>query len=85
MPCKDGTGPASTGGGRRNDGFRRRGSGGGTGRIVLQFLLDNWKPILGFVATTLIPYTRRKLRELKGVKKPDVITYDENKEIKKIE
>lgn len=29
--------------------------------VIIRFVLENWKPILGFVITTLLPFLAEKL------------------------
>jgi hypothetical protein len=61
MPRQDGTGPTGAGAGTgRGRGFCRR-PGSGITSFIIQILIENWRPIAGFIATTLIPLIGRKI------------------------
>lgn len=61
MPNRDGTGPSGlgAGSGRRQGLSCPRGSG--VSGVILQFLVNNWLTILGFLITTVAPLIGRKL------------------------
>lgn len=61
MPNRDGTGPVGDGAGSGRMRGLRCPRGSGVSGVILQFLLDNWLTIFGFVITTLVPLIGRKL------------------------
>ncbi|NCB40264.1 MAG: hypothetical protein EOM80_16005 [Erysipelotrichia bacterium] len=73
MPRGDGTGPCGLGAGSG----RGVGSCSGTAKddlsvVVIRFILANWRPILGFLLTTLLPVVAKKYQLLKASKTDDI-------------
>lgn len=61
MPGRDGTGPLGQGAGTgRTAGPCRRSDSGFVG-LILQLIINNWKPILAFLVTALVPVIGRKI------------------------
>lgn len=63
MPARDGTGPRKFG--------RRQGSPvvrptESWAVVILRFVIENWRPIVGFLLTTLLPLLSRKLLKIEG-------------------
>ncbi len=61
MPRRDGTGPMGNGSGTGRMAGPCQRSASGIAGFIIQLLIDNWKPILGFIITTLVPLIGRKL------------------------
>jgi hypothetical protein len=86
MPGFDRRGPVGQG---PNTG---RGAGNCSGRardglsiVIARFVLDNWRPIVGFLATTLIPLIRRKMLSSGQVKVEHIEPAEQADPVKQIE
>lgn len=59
MPGRDGTGPSTVG---RGLGRYCRRQTDSRAMAIFSFLLENWRPIAGFLLTVILPLLSRKLR-----------------------
>lgn len=76
MPDRDGTGPSSVGRGMGR--FCRRQTDSRT-MAILAFLLENWRPIAGFLLTIILPLLSRKLRNSERIsfEKTDLLPFND--------